>query len=106
MSKYLLFSTLTSLILLGGCSSTPTPNPDPVQYCYTEETIDLNNNTVNSSTKVQCSDEPTKRAKYVGVDPSSCRSWNKKIVVGGRTKEVYGFLCKDENGTWRPLDQY
>ena len=105
---------LTSLIVLGAgvtllsaCSSTPTPNPDPMQYCYTESEYNLKNGNVSSSeVTVECSDEPSKRAKFVGVDPKTCRSWNKQIVVGGRTKEVYGFLCKDENGNFRPLDQF
>lgn len=93
--------------LLGACSSTPTPNPDPMQYCYTDSQYNLSNgNVASSEVTVSCSDEPSKRAKFVGVDPSSCRSWSKKMVLGGRTKEVYGFLCKDENGNWRPLDQY
>lgn len=107
MHHYLTTSILLLAgVMLGGCSSTPTPNPDAMQYCYTEETVDIQNNNINSSTLVQCSDDPAKRAKYVGVDPKSCRSWNRTINTGGRTKEVYGFLCKDENGNFRPLDQF
>jgi len=110
MLKTLTFSllSLTLLTSLAGCSSTPAhPNPDVAQYCYTEETVDINNGqTVNSNTKVQCSDEPFKRAKYVGVDPKNCRSWESSYVHNGYKKTVYGFLCKDANGNWRPISQY
>ena len=107
----MLKSLVTSVAVLGlvaGCSSTGNqPNPDLAQYCYTEETVDIRNNSrVDSSTRVRCSDDPAKRAKYVGVDPATCRSYNKRVVIRGNTKEIHGFLCRDENGNFRPLDQF
>lgn len=106
MLKYLAFSIAT-VSFLGGCSSTPQPNPDPQPYCYTEQSIDIENNrSVDSRTSVRCSDDPAKRAKYVGVDPATCRSYQKRIVIRGNTKDIHGFLCKDENGNFRPLDQF
>jgi len=104
MLKYLLFSIAT-VSLLGGCSSTPTVvTAEP--YCYTDEIITDNNGNVNSNTKIQCSDNPLKRAKLVGVDPKNCRTWQRTSVVNGRYKEYGGYICRDAQGNWRPLTDY
>ena len=106
MLKYLVFSIAT-VSLLGGCSSTPVANPDAPQYCETTEQINVvNGTTTNSIVRLDCSDSPSKRAKLVGVDPKTCRPWQKKVMFNGTTKELHGYLCKDENGNWRPLDQF
>jgi hypothetical protein len=105
LKSALLLSLATSLIV--GCSTAPQPNPDLEPYCYTSEDVKISGNSVvDSTTRLECSDNPNKRAKLVGVDPKSCRSWSKRVVIRGTTKELYGFLCRDENGNWRPLDQF
>jgi hypothetical protein len=102
-----LLALLLAINTLAGCSSTPTANPDAPQYCETSEQIDVvNGKTVTSKVFLECSDSPVKRAKLAGVDPKSCRSWEKQIVINGVTKNLYGYLCRDENGNWRPLNQY
>jgi len=108
MTKTLgLFLSLTATSLLVGCSSTPSMNPDAPQYCETTEQIDVvNGHTVSSKVRLDCSDSPAKRAKLVGVDPKTCRPWQKKVMFNGTTKELHGYLCKDENGNWRPLNQF
>lgn len=102
-----LLSLTTVSFLLIGCSSIPTPNPDPIGYCTTDENISVQNDSVVSSqVTLNCSDDPIKRAKYAGVDPANCRTWSKTMVINGTTKQTHGVLCKDENGNFRPLDQF
>ena len=104
MLKYLVFSIAT-VSLLAGCSSSPkTVSSDP--YCYTDETIVTENNTVSSETVVRCSDDPLERAKLVGVDPKNCRRWERQDHVGGRIKTYGGYICRDAKGNWRPLTSY
>lgn len=101
------FALLLLITSIAGCSSNPTVNPDTPQYCETSEQIDVvNGKTVNSKVTLNCSDSPSKRAKLVGVDPKRCRSWEKQIEINGTTKVLYGYLCRDENGNWRPLNQF
>lgn len=108
MKRTLLLLLSLTTINLAACSSAPKmANPDKQQYCHTSEEINLSNGTtVDSNVTVQCSDEPSQRAKYVGVDPKSCRYWQKKVSFNGRTKNLNGYLCKDENNNWRPLNQF
>jgi hypothetical protein len=105
MHKLLL--TSIGLALLTGCSSTPKTDLVQDQYCYTDQTIVTeNNNTVNSRTTLQCSDNPVKRAKLVGVDMKNCRRWERTDIVAGRPKNYGGYICRDEKGNWRPLSNY
>lgn len=105
MLKYLAFSVLT--VSLVGCSSTPEPRVAQEQYCYTDQTIVTENNaTVNSQTVLQCSDNPLKRAKLVGVDEKNCRRWERQDVVNGRVKTYGGYICRDAQNNWRPLSNY
>lgn len=106
MLKYLAFSVLA--VSLTGCASAPDAPPIAEdQYCYTDQTVVTENNaTVNSQTVVQCSDNPLKRAKLVGVDEKNCRRWQRRDYVNGREKHYGGYICRDEQGNWRPLDQF
>ena len=103
-----LLSLTTASFLLIGCSTTTTPNPDPNPYCTTSESITLEDNSkTNSTIKLECSDNHLTRAeKFYGVDKRNCRFWEKTMQVGGVTKQTSGVLCKDENGNFRPLDQF
>jgi hypothetical protein len=93
---------LTSIV---GCSSTP-QNVAQEPYCYTDETVVNSNGSVNSTTTLQCSDNPFKRAKLVGVDMKNCRTWRRTDVVGGYEKNYGGYICRDAKGVWRPLTDY
>ena len=56
MQKYLLL--IATVSVLAGCSTTP-EYVDSAQYCYTTENITVQDKqTVNSQTKVECSDKP------------------------------------------------
>lgn len=106
MHKYLILSLLTASFLTG-CASASKPEIAEEQYCYTDSTTQVENGeTVNSSTLVQCSDNPLKRAKLVGVDEKNCRRWERRDIVNGREKHYGGYICRDEQGNWRPLDRF
>lgn len=105
MRKYLLISCLATSVL-AGCSTTQPVAMQEDPYCYTDETIATQNGVVNSSTLVQCSDNPVKRAKLVGVDEKNCRRWERRDYVNGREKHYGGYICRDEKGNWRPLSQF
>lgn len=104
MQKLLPVLLLTSV--LAGCSTTQPVSKADEPYCYTNETISTQNGVVNSSTLVQCSDNPLKRAKLVGVDEKNCRRWERKDYVNGYQKSYGGYICRDAKGNWRPLTDY
>jgi hypothetical protein len=103
-----LLSLTTASILLAGCSTTYTANPDPNPYCTTSESTTLQNGDVKDSmVRLECSDDHLVRAeKFYGVDKRTCRFWEKTMIINGTTKQTSGVLCKDENGNFRPLSQY
>ena len=103
MQKLLLSLEADSLV--AGCSTQPVASYEE-PYCYTNETIATQNGVVNSSTLVQCSDNPVKRAKLVGVDEKNCRRWERKDYINGREKHYGGYICRDAKGNWRPLSDY
>lgn len=101
-----LSSTIALTNLLGGCSSTPTEGPDLAQYCYTDEKITLEDNTVVNSRKVvECSDKPKLRhfVKDAGI-AQQCRTYNSRVVIKGNVKYVQGYLCQFADGTWQAVD--
>lgn len=104
--------TLISLVLLTtasflvGCSSTPPVVHDDPPYCYTDETITVENGqTVNSTTKLDCTDKPRVEhfLKDVGI-AQRCRSYENRVVINGRYKNVKGFLCEMPDGSWQAVD--
>ena len=103
-----LLSLTTVSFLLIGCSSIPTPNPDPNPYCTTNESVILENGVkTNSVVKLECSDDNLVRAeKFYGVDKSRCRFYESTIQGSHTTKQTSGVLCPDENGNFRPLTQF
>ena len=67
-------SLLLISIVLGGCASHKSYDYTP-QYCYTDQTITMNNSdTVNTETVLECTDRPGQQTaiQRAGVD-SSCR---------------------------------
>ena len=104
MYKYLV---LISIVVLAGCGSTTKTVVQQEPYCYTDQTIQQSSDgTTNSSSTIECSDNPLKRAKLVGVDPKNCRPWQRQDVVNGRIKTYGGYICRDEKNNWRPLSSF
>jgi hypothetical protein len=106
MPRYLWFSILIPSLLIG-CSSTPNVEVVQDQYCNTSSKTELSNGVeVNSNVIVECSDDPFKRAKLVGIDEQNCRRWQREDVINGRIKTYGGYICRDEKGVWRPLSHF
>lgn len=101
MLKYLILAAS----FLAGCSSTA-PVIDQAQYCHTSSRTELlNGSTVNSNTVVECSDKPKVEhfVKDTGM-AKQCRPYQKQISTRGNIKNVQGFLCQFEDGSWQAVD--
>lgn len=110
MLKYLLFSIVT-VSFLAGCSSNQPVNQFEHPYCYTDETIELENNSkVNSRTKIQCTDKPRIEhvVKQVGV-ADDCRISRPLDTSRNNPKAGETLLCRfvDHRGNkvWRPVNE-
>ena len=96
---------LTTANFLVGCSSTQLVQNDP-PYCYTDETIIVENGqTVNSKTKLDCTDKPRVEhfVKDVGI-AKTCRPYQQTVSIKGKYKNVQGFLCQFDDGSWQAVD--
>ncbi len=97
---------LGGVLLVGACSSTQTTSYYTPQYCYTNSTTVLQNETVSSSeTLVQCTDRPGQQMEIAraGID-KGCEEfwfvetrWNKPV-------NVKGVRCEKLDGTWEILN--
>jgi len=108
MLKYLMFS-ITTVSLLGGCSSTPSTvyQAEQAPYCNTEETIVNTNGMVSTQTRLECSDKPKVHhlSRDIGV-AGMCRSYEKQVVrPNGQNMSIRGVMCRDKiTGKWIPAD--
>jgi uncharacterized protein YceK len=109
VSKRLIFSVVISLLIvifLSGCSSSPKVTAQKPQYCYTSETIQLQNGErVDSKTVVECSDDQIKRmpAVRLGMSPN-CGQFTYWTKIGGRDVQRQGISCQKLNGTWEVIN--
>jgi PBP1b-binding outer membrane lipoprotein LpoB len=103
MYKYL----LASIVLLTGCSTTHETFQQPEQYCYTDQTIVNDNNTVSSKTVLNCTDRPKVHHlnRDIGV-AGMCRSYQKPVNrPNGDTIVIRGVMCRDKiSGAWVPVN--
>lgn len=103
MYKYL----LASIVLLAGCSTTHETFQQPEQYCYTDQTIVNDNNTVSSKTVLNCTDRPKVHHlnRDIGV-AGMCRSYQKPVNrPNGDTIVIRGVMCRDKiSGAWVPVN--
>lgn len=107
MLKYLILSLLT-VSFLGGCSSSKQVDLayDEPQYCYTDETITIDNDhSVDTNTTISCTDKPRVEhfLKTSGV-AKNCRPYKSRVNIRGNYKNVQGFLCQMPDGTWQAVD--
>ena len=102
--KELILVMLISVVLVGCASNQP---EQPIgQYCYTDQTILVQNgNNVESQSLIQCSDRPKVNhvTRSAGVS-RECRSYRHVIRQNGVNRHVKGFLCKFPDGTWEPVN--
>lgn len=106
MLKSLVFS-IVAISFLSACSSNPAQySATEPQYCYTDETIQVENGqTVNSKTTLNCTDKPRVEhfVKDVGI-AKNCRPYQQTVSIKGRYKNVNGFLCQFADGSWQAVD--
>jgi hypothetical protein len=108
MTKTLvLFLSLTTISLLTACAGKQAQlaSSEP-QYCYTDETIQVENGqTVNSKTTLDCTDKPRVEhfVKDTGI-AKNCRPYQQTVSIKGRYKNVQGFLCQFADGSWQAVD--
>ena len=103
MQKYLLL--IVTVSVLAGCSTTP-EYVDSAQYCYTTENITVQDKqTVNSQTKVECSDKPRAEhfVKNHGI-AKECTNYEQLVSIGKKQRKIKGFMCKFPDGTWEAVD--
>jgi hypothetical protein len=95
---------LLGALSLAGCASKSAPYQS--QYCYTDQTIvKQGDSVVSSATVLECTDRPGQQTaiQRAGID-SKCeefwypeRRWN-------TTVNVRGVRCEKLNGTWEVLN--
>lgn len=105
MQKFLAFSILLTGSLLAGCSSAPHYEAERPAYCTTSETIDVQNgNTVNSNTRIECTDDQVNRlvVKRAGL-ATNCGKYTYWTKRGGRDVQRQGVSCQRPDGSWEIL---
>lgn len=97
---------LLVLLSLTACSSAPRVQAQQPQYCYTSQTIQVQNGErVDSRTQVDCTDDQVKRvtASRVGLS-SNCGYFNGWMKKGGRDVQYRAISCQLPDGSWEIVD--
>ena len=105
-----LLAIVASAIMFTGCASTPPVTAPKPNYCHTSEDITVQNgSTVDSKTRVQCTDSQIERlfAKRSGMAPN-CGEFNYWMMIGGHNVQRKGISCQKPDGSWEIVhtDQY
>lgn len=98
----LIITMMLLIALLSGCSSAPKVVAQKPQYCYTNQTIELENNErVNSKTTLECSDDQVKRLFQArsGMAPN-CGEFTYWMQMGGTHVQRKGVSCQKPDGSW------
>lgn len=102
-----LLVTGVALLPLVGCSSTPKIDYEQSQYCYTDQRIEKNDDSVNSKTVLECTDRPSRQTEIqrAGVDPSCKEFWYPEVRRGQRVMQK-GVYCEKFDGTREIINIY
>lgn len=89
---------LLGALAMAGCSSTQYNYQS--QYCYTDERIVQNGNTIDKSTVLECTDRPSRQTEIqrAGIDPACREFWYPEIRYGKRVMSR-GVVCEKYDGT-------
>lgn len=105
VKNYLWLAIVIMMVLvvcLSGCSSAPKVQAQMPQYCYTSQTIDVQDGEkVNSRTRVECTDDQFKRLTAVRMGMADhCGISNRTIQSGGKLVNIQVKSCAilDHNG--------
>ena len=91
--------------MLSGCSSAPRYEAQQPAYCTTSETINVQNgSTVNSNTRIECTDNQVDRlvVKRAGL-ADNCGTYTYWTKRGGRDVQRQGVSCQRPDGSWEIL---
>lgn len=95
---------LVTILFVTGCSS---KNIDYTQgqYCYTDQEIVKENNTVNSKTVLECTDRPSRQSEIqrAGIDTGCREFWFPEFRNGTRIM-TRGVVCEKFNGNYEIVD--
>jgi hypothetical protein len=97
---------LAAGLALVGCSSAPKVTAQKPQYCYTSQTVELQNGEkVDSRTVVECSDDQIKRmaAPRLGLS-HNCGTFTYWTKIGGKDVQRKGISCQKLDGTWEVIN--
>ena len=100
MLKYLLFS-ITTVSLLGGCSSTPDYYDYKAPYCYTDEIVQLKDGDKVSGTATHsCTDRPGQQVamQRAGID-AGCKEFWYNEFRNGKIIPTRGVYCEKLDGS-------
>lgn len=104
MLKPLVLSSI-AVATLAGCSTQQVVDHTP-QYCYTSETIVTENNeTVNSKTRVECTDNQVQRVtqRRLGMS-ANCGEFTYWMSMGGQLVQRKGISCQRLDGSWEIIN--
>lgn len=101
----LLLLLISSFVALSGCASNKNYNYTPA-YCYTNETITMNDGTtINSNIVIECTDRPGQQMQIAraGIDKGCKEFWYTEIRHNKLVK-TRGVQCEKPDGTWEILN--
>jgi hypothetical protein len=97
---------LVAGLILVGCSSAPKVSAQKPQYCFTSQIIEnKNEERVNSTTMVECSDDEVKRLFHArsGMAPN-CGVFTYWTKIGGKDVQRKGVSCQKPDGSWEVVN--
>lgn len=96
---------LAIIMALTGCSSAPKAVERKPQYCYTSQTIvTKNKESVNSETRVECTDDQIKRVAVNRLGMAqNCGEFTYWMQIGGRDVQRKGISCQKTDGNWEVI---
>ena len=94
------------ITMLSGCSSAPKKVAQKPQYCYTSQTIQVQDGEkVNSRTQLDCTDDQVKRVTTARMGlGSNCGYFNGWMKKGGQDVQYRAISCQLPDGSWEVVD--
>ena len=96
------------ITMLSGCSSAPKKVAQKPQYCYTSQTIQVQDGEkVNSRTQLDCTDDQVKRVTTARMGlGSNCGYFNGWMKKGGQDVQYRAISCQLPDGSWEIVDTH
>lgn len=100
-----LAATGVLIVALSGCMTFTPEQVYQSPYCQTDQRIVNTNGTVDSTSVVECTDRPSRRAEIqrAGID-SNCQEFWYAERRWGEVIKMRGVRCEKFDGTWEIID--